>query len=97
MSQNPPSSPAVWAADVPVSMPVPPPQGETTIIDMYGFGMTQFRLVHNLTQREYEQLSVPVYQPVDLSQPVSQDDIGIDTPAPPPVQVRSNSLSARSF
>jgi hypothetical protein len=68
----------VWGADVPVSMPLPP--GEPVLVEMYGMGMTQFRLVHDLTQREYESLSVPVYQPRDPRAPLSQDDQDIDNP-----------------
>jgi hypothetical protein len=73
----------VWGADVPVSMPLPPPANEPVMVNMYGMGMTQFRLVHALTTREYQDLSVPVYQPANPSQPVSQDDAGIDSAGPP--------------
>jgi hypothetical protein len=75
-----PNSRPVWGADVAVSMPLPPPPGEPVVVDMYGFGMTQFRLVHNLTQREYAQLAVPVYQPRDPAAPLAQDDAAIDAP-----------------
>jgi hypothetical protein len=72
----------VWGADVPISMPLPLPPDEPILVEMYGLGMTQYRLVHDLTQREYEALSVPVYQPDDPSAPVSQDDASLDE-APP--------------
>jgi hypothetical protein len=51
-----------WGADVPISMPVP--AAEPRMVPMHGFSMTQYRLVHDLTQAEYEALSVPVYAPV---------------------------------
>ena len=80
----------VWGADVPISMPLPPPAGEPLVVDMYGFAMTQFRLVHNLTAREYAELAVPVYQPRDMSVPVSQDDLGIDALQTVAVPVQSD-------
>lgn len=79
----------VWGADVAISMPLPPPAGEPLIVDMYGFAMTQFRLVHNLTAREYAELAVPVYQPRDMSQEISQDDLGIDATETVAIPVQS--------
>ena len=73
----------VWGADVPISMPLPVPAEETVLVDMYGLGMTQFRLVHQLTAREYEALSVPVWQPEDPHQDVVFDDESIDRAGPP--------------
>ena len=78
-----PNARPVWGADVPVSMPLPPPANEPVMVSMYGFGVTQYRLVHNLTTREYQDLSVPVYQPEDPSAPVSYDDAAIDAAGPP--------------
>lgn len=72
-----------WGADVPVSMPMPPPADEPIMVSMYGLGMTQYRLVHDLTAREYQDLSVPVYQPADPQAPISQDDASIDEAGPP--------------
>ena len=59
-----PTSRPVWGADCPVSMPLPPPAEETKLVGMSGFAMTQYRLVHDITQVEYEALGVPVYAPV---------------------------------
>lgn len=50
-----------WGADVPISMPVP--AAEPAMVEMHGFSMTQYRLVHDITAAEYEELSVPVYAP----------------------------------
>jgi hypothetical protein len=66
----------VWGADCPVSMPLPPPAGETKLVNMFGFSMTQYRLVHNISGVDYERLAVPVYAP--SSGQVIADDAGID-------------------
>ena len=76
-----PTQRPVWGADVPVSMPQPAP--EPIVVPMFGFGMTQYRLVHNLTQREYEALSVPVFQPRDPSQTAVNDSAAIDAAGVP--------------
>jgi hypothetical protein len=71
---------AAWGADVPVSMPLPAP--EQPMVPMYGFAMTQYRLVHDITAVEYEALSVPVYAPVQATGDVVADDAAIDARAP---------------
>lgn len=71
----------VWGADCPVSMPLPPPADETKLIGMSGFAMTQYRLVHDITAAEYEQLAVPVYAPSGGI--TIQDDRRIDGSGPP--------------
>lgn len=60
-----------WGADVPISMPVP--ADEPVVVPMFGFGMTQFRLAHDLTPAEYEALSVPVYAPVQTADVIADD------------------------
>jgi hypothetical protein len=65
-----------WGADVPISMPVP--VSESVMVPMFGFGMTQFRLVPDMTSAEYESLSVPVYAPVTPQGSVVAGDAGID-------------------
>lgn len=64
-----------WGADVPISMPVP--TGDSVMVEMYGFGMSQYRLVHDLSAAEYEALSVPVYAPVRSGETVD-DSAAID-------------------
>jgi hypothetical protein len=71
----------VWGADCPVSMPLPPPADEAKLVNMYGFSMTQYRLVHNISQPDYESLSVPVYAPTTGF--TVQDDASIDRAGPP--------------
>jgi len=71
----------VWGADCPISMPLPAPAGETRLVAMQGFSMTQFRLVHDITAAEYESLAVPVYAPVTGQ--VVLDSQGIDQAGPP--------------
>lgn len=70
------NTPPVWGADVPISMPLP--AAEPVMVPMYGFGMTQYRLVHNLTQADYEALAVPVYAPANPTGQVVPGDAGID-------------------
>jgi hypothetical protein len=65
-----------WGADVPISMPVP--ASEPPMVAMYGFSMTQYRLVHDISAAEYESLSVPVYGPVQQSGSAVADDAAID-------------------
>lgn len=55
------NTPPAWGSDVPVSMPRP--AAEPVMVEMFGFGMTQYRLVHQLSQADYESLAVPVYAP----------------------------------
>lgn len=69
-----------WGADVPISMPMP--ASEPSMVTMYGFAMTQYRLVPDMTQSEYEALSVPVYAPVQATGNVVSDDAAIDGRAP---------------
>lgn len=65
-----------WGADVPISMPVP--VDEDIIVPMSGFGMTQFRLVPDMTSAEYADLAVPVYAPDSPQGTEVADDAGID-------------------
>lgn len=71
----------VWGADCPVSMPLPTPAGEPGLVGMSGFKMTQYRLVHDISGPDYENLSVPVYAP--LSGFTVADDANIDHAGPP--------------
>lgn len=71
----------VWGADCPVSMPLPPPAGEARLVNMFGFSMTQWRLVHNISATDYENLAVPVFAPSTGF--TVQDDVGIDRAGPP--------------
>lgn len=68
----------VWGADVPISMPLPP--SEPVMVEMQGFGMTQYRLVHSITAAEYEELAVPIYAP-DAAQATVAGDAAIDAGA----------------
>ena len=67
----------VWGADCPISMPVP--SGDPILVPMFGFAMTQNRLVHDLTAAEYESLAVPVYTPYNPAGPSVADDAELDT------------------
>lgn len=65
-----------WASDVPISMPLP--ADEAQLVPMFGFAMTQYRLVHALSMNEYETLSVPVYAPEQPPQNAVADDADLD-------------------
>lgn len=67
----------VWGSDVPISMPLP--ADEAVLVPMFGFGMTQYRIVHDLSAAEYEALAVPVYAPEAPAQEVVADDTAIDS------------------
>lgn len=66
----------VWGADCPISMPLP--SGEDVLVPMFGFAMTQFRLVHDITESEYEDLGTPVYAPVTGTGTTVADDALLD-------------------
>lgn len=70
------STTPAWGADVPISMPKP--AAEPVMVEMFGFGMTQYRLVHALSQADYEALAVPVYAPANPTGDVVAGDAGID-------------------
>jgi hypothetical protein len=67
----------VWGSDVPISMPVP--SDEAVMVPMFGFGMTQYRLVHDISATEYEALSVPVYAPEAPATDVVRGDAALDS------------------
>lgn len=50
-----------WSSDLPISLPTPPTS--RVIIPMYGFGFTQYGITHDLTQAEYDYMTVPSYSP----------------------------------
>ncbi len=70
-----------WGSDVPISMPMP--ADEAVLVPMFGFGMTQFRLVHDLSAAEYEALSVPVYAPSSGAGELIREDAAIDSGGSP--------------
>jgi hypothetical protein len=45
--------------------------------------MTQYRLVHSITPREYEILAVPIFAPVNPDEPEFRGDTAIDKAGPP--------------
>jgi hypothetical protein len=57
---------------------MPLPAAEPVMVQMYGFGITQYRLVHVLSQADYESLAVPVYAPASPTGNVIPGDAGID-------------------
>lgn len=66
----------IWSSDVPISMPEP--TGDTAIVPMYGFAMSQYRLIHDLTPVEYEALRITIASPLDPSLPEIRGDEGLE-------------------
>lgn len=64
-----------WSSDVPISIPHPPE--ESVLVSMFGFGMTQLGLVHDLTQVEYDYLRTPSYSPELPTTSTIYDDEGL--------------------
>lgn len=56
-----PTTRPIWSADVPVSMPEP--TGDDIVVPMFGFAMSQYRLIHDITPVEYAELRVPIFRP----------------------------------
>jgi hypothetical protein len=50
-----------WSSDVPISIPQPPT--ESILVPMFGFGVTQLGIVHDLSEVEYDFLRTPSYSP----------------------------------
>jgi len=65
-----------WGSDVPISMPLP--ADEPQLVQMFGFAMTQYRLVHAISGPDYEALAVPVYAPDLPGSDVVAGDAAID-------------------
>jgi hypothetical protein len=51
-----------WAADTPISMPLPAQY--PILVDFGGFGFTEWGLQHNLNYAEWEELIQPDFAPV---------------------------------
>lgn len=73
-----PNDPPYYAADTLVSMPVAPKY--KPIIPMYGFAMTAFGIVHDITPEEADELAVPRYSPRRMDLPEVRGDAKLDAP-----------------
>jgi hypothetical protein len=65
-----------WSSDVPISVPQPPPN--PSVIPMFGFGMSWYGLVHDITDVEFERLRRPNYAPDMPTSTVVRDDAEFD-------------------
>lgn len=63
----------VWSSDTKISVPLPPADG--VLVPMYGFGWSQFGLVHDLSSSDYEYMRTPTYAPELPTGDVIYDDI----------------------
>jgi hypothetical protein len=66
----------VWSSDTRISMPEP--ADEDSLVPMFGFAMTQYRLTHDISRSEMEELYRPSYAPHLPSADVSSDDVGVN-------------------
>ncbi len=64
-----------WSSDTPISIPQPP--AEKVLVSMFGFGMTQLGIVHDLTEVEYDYLRTPSYSPELPTMGTIYDDEGL--------------------
>jgi hypothetical protein len=64
-----------WSSDVPISIPHPP--SEAILVSMFGFGVTQLGIVHDLTEVEYDYLRTPSYSPDLPNDDTIFDDEGL--------------------
>lgn len=71
-----PKDPPYYAADTLISMPVAP--RDRPIIPMYGFAMTKYGIVHDITPSEAEELAVPRYAPLKRNLPEIRGDAKLD-------------------
>ena len=53
-----------WGSDVPVSMPQPLPADAGAGVAMFGFVFTPSGLAHDLSETDYDRLSIPPYAPI---------------------------------
>jgi hypothetical protein len=61
-----------WGSDVPISMPQP--SGESVLVQMFGFGYTQYGLVHDLNSLDYMSARRPASPPdVDPASEILDD------------------------
>lgn len=51
----------LWAADQPISQPMPPEK--SVLVDFKGFGFTVSGICHNITEGEAEELFIPSLTP----------------------------------
>jgi hypothetical protein len=74
----------VWGADTRISMPVP--TGDVIQVPMFGFGMSQYRLVHDITLAEAQEMATPTYAPPASpgGMVVVRGDADLDSPAAQP-------------
>lgn len=74
------STPGYWGADVPISMPLPLQGDDPGLIDMDGFCFTSSGLAHNLSQADWEMLSVPTFSPQIPTTTSVRYDAALDLP-----------------
>lgn len=71
------TEPVHWGADVPVSLPQPLSEDNPGIIPMDGFCFTANGLFFDLSQADYDRISIPTYAPDNPQVPVVRYDEGL--------------------
>lgn len=66
-----------WASDVAVSMPLPPIQTPRQSMD--GFVVTDGGLAHDISDADYERISLPTYSPEGRRPDVQWEDTDVET------------------
>jgi hypothetical protein len=69
-----------WVSSVPISMPTP--SEEPIIVPMFGFGYTQYGLVHDIDAADRMNFRRPAMPPADPRIPVVYEDAGLDDTIP---------------
>lgn len=66
-----------WSSDVPISMPRP--SADAVMVQMFGFGYTQYGIAHDMDETDYSQIRQS-HQPPDVSPDATVlDDLDVET------------------
>lgn len=66
-----------WAADTPISFPVPPEQDAPVLVDFDGFGFTSNGIVHNISGADLEEMVTPTFAPQGFTGRDTLEPLGI--------------------
>lgn len=71
------TEPIHWGSDVPVSLPQPLDDDNTGIVPMDGFCFTSSGLFFDLSQADFQRISMPTFAPEDPQQETVRYDEGL--------------------
>jgi hypothetical protein len=72
------NTPTYWASDVSISMPMPPRQPVSVLMD--GFVFTEGGMAHDINEETYLRLSTPDFKPEVMDRDVVWEDTDVDQP-----------------